>query len=49
MLTLHKDGGVKVVDPNSSLLPLLKSLGWVVEGEEAAPRRGRPPKEKEVE
>lgn len=47
MITLKKDDGVKVVSPESALIPLLKKQGWVVEGEEAeAPKRGRPAKEK---
>ena len=51
MVTLTKDGGVKIVSPESTLIPLLKKQGWVVEGEEVtdAPRRGRPPKEKAEE
>jgi len=37
MLKLHKDGGLKVVDPASSLIPLLRADGWVCEGEEISP------------
>lgn len=51
MLKLTKDGGVKVLSPESTLIPLLKAEGWVAEGDEIAadaPRRGRPPKEKEA-
>lgn len=49
MLTLKKDGALKIIDPESSLLPLLKKQGWMIDGEEESPRRGRPPKEKETE
>jgi hypothetical protein len=49
MVTLHKDGGVKVLSPESELIPVLKAQGWVAEGEQEAPRRGRPPKEKDAE
>ncbi len=50
MITLHKDGGTKVLSPESTLIPLLLAEGWVAEGDEIAadaPRRGRPPKPKE--
>lgn len=50
MLKLTKDGGVKFLSPESTLIPLLKAEGWVAEGDEVAadaPRRGRPPKPKE--
>lgn len=52
MLKFIKGDAVKHIDPQSSLIPLLRHEGWVVEGETAAaedaPRRGRPPKEKEA-
>lgn len=34
MITLLKDGGVKCLDDSSSLIPVLKKAGWVVDGEE---------------
>ncbi|TXH18925.1 MAG: hypothetical protein E6R03_01320 [Hyphomicrobiaceae bacterium] len=34
MITLVKDGSQKFLDENSTLIPVLKSQGWVVEGEE---------------
>lgn len=54
MITLHKNGGVKVLSPESTLIPVLKEKGWVAEGDtldedHPAPekRRGRPAKNKE--
>ena len=35
MITLVKDGGVKNLSPESSLIAVLKAQGWIVEGEEA--------------
>jgi hypothetical protein len=51
MVKLIKGDAVKILSPESSLIPLLKHEGWIVEGEkvEEAPRRGRPPKEEKVE
>lgn len=34
MLEFKKDGNLKLIDPESNLIPLLKADGWVVEGEE---------------
>lgn len=32
MLKFEKDGNVKLIDPNSQLIPILKEDGWIVEG-----------------
>jgi len=37
MVTLIKDGGVKYLSDDSSLIPDLKKDGWVCEGEEISP------------
>lgn len=49
MMKFTKGGLVKLIDQNSSLVPLLRADGWVVEGETPPARRGRPPKEKNLE
>ncbi len=34
MIKLHKDGEFKMLDDSSSLIPVLKKSGWVIDGEE---------------
>lgn len=34
MITLYKDGGVKILDDESCLIPILKADGWAVDGED---------------
>lgn len=34
MLTFYKGDGVKIIDPESALIPTLKKTGWALEGEE---------------
>lgn len=36
MLEFKKNGKLKLIDPESNLIPLLKADGWIVEGEEKA-------------
>jgi len=35
MLKFIKDDCVKIIDPESSLIPVLKEQGWLVEGEKS--------------
>lgn len=39
MIEFKKDGGVKIVDPNSTIIPRLIADGWSAEGYEDADDR----------